>query len=89
MELDRDRELGEWVSNPFWNLHGDLTGELMVSCTVNLYVYKFQFPLQCERIGIILVKFPVPVPFKLCLNRPSVPIWESVESFYASLYAKM
>ena len=72
--LDRDRELREWVSNPFWNLHGDLTGELMVSCTVNLYVHKFQFLLQCERIGIILIKFPflvpVPVPFKLCLNRP-------------------
>ena len=64
--------LGNGFPNPFWNLHGDLTGELMVSCTVNLYVYKFQFPLQCERISIILIKFllPVPVLFKLCLNRP-------------------
>ena len=45
----------------------------MVSCTVSLYVCKLQFPLQCERIDIILVKFPFPfpVPFKLCLNRPS------------------
>ena len=42
----------------------------------NLYVCKFlvpvPFPLQCERVSIILVKFPVlvPVMFKLCLNRP-------------------
>ena len=29
LELDRDWELREWVSNPFWNLHCDLTGEFI------------------------------------------------------------
>ena len=71
LKLDRDRELMEWVFKPFCNLHGDLTGELMVSCTVNLYVHKFQFPLQCERIGIILIKFLF-WSCSSCLNRPLV-----------------
>ena len=38
----------------------------------NLYVHKFPvpvpFPLRFERFSIILVKFPVPVLFKFCLN---------------------
>ena len=53
----------------------------MVSCIVNLYMCKFQFLLQCERIGIILIKFPfpLPVPFKLCLNRPLRPLRHPVK----------
>ena len=33
-ELKRNQELREWVSNPFCTLTGELTGELMVCCTV-------------------------------------------------------
>ena len=43
LELDRNRELREWVSNPCCNLHGYLTGQPMVSCTVNFFVHRFQF----------------------------------------------
>ena len=46
-------ELREWVSNPFCNLPGDLTGELMVSCTISMYIsFWSQSPSCCSVKGL-------------------------------------
>ena len=58
----RTGNLGNWFPTHSGTYMVTLHGELGVSCTVNLYVHKFQFPLQCERSGIILIKFPFPFP---------------------------
>ena len=67
-ELELELELKRWVSNPFWNLPGDLTVELTGKLIVKLYVVLVPVPLPVWIKPIVLV--PVPFPVKLCLNRP-------------------
>ena len=65
-ELKLELELTRWVSNPFWNflvtLQWNLQGKSIWS----------QSHSQCELNPIVPVPVLFPVPFKLCLNRPSM-----------------